>query len=91
AHKQVSPILYRVDEMMACWSRITAPVLWIEAIDSDIWRFFGPASLKREEIDRRIACIPKTQVEMIADAGHMLHHDQPERLAQLIEAFLQQP
>jgi pimeloyl-ACP methyl ester carboxylesterase len=28
---------------------------------------------------------------MIADAGHMLHHDQPERLAQLIEAFLQQP
>jgi carboxypeptidase C (cathepsin A) len=22
------------------------------------------------------------------DAGHMLHHDQPERLAQLIEAFL---
>lgn len=91
AHKQVSPILYRVDEMMACWSRITAPVLWIEAIDSDIWRFFGSASLKREEIDRRIACIPRTQVEMIADAGHMLHHDQPERLAQLIEAFLQQP
>jgi hypothetical protein len=45
--------------MMACWSRITAPVLWIEAIDSDIWRFFGPASLKREEIDRRIACIPR--------------------------------
>jgi hypothetical protein len=41
AHKQVSPILYRVDEMMACWSRITAPVLWIEATDSDIWRFFG--------------------------------------------------
>ena len=91
AHKQVSPILYRVDEMMACWRRITAPVLWIEATDSDIGRFFGPASLKREEIDRRIACIPRTQVEMIDQAGHMLHHDQPERLAQLIETFLAQP
>ena len=91
AHKQVSPILYRVDEMMACWSRITAPVLWIEATDSDIGRFFGPASLKREEIDRRIACLPRTQVEMIDQAGHMLHHDQPERLAQLIETFLAQP
>ncbi|MCI1015688.1 alpha/beta hydrolase [Herbaspirillum sp. C7C2] len=91
AHKQVSPILYRVDEMMACWGRITAPVLWIEATDSDIGRFFGPASLKREEIDRRIACIPRTQVEMIDQAGHMLHHDQPERLAQLIETFLAQP
>ncbi len=91
AHKQVSPILYRVDEMMACWGRITAPVLWIEATDSDIGRFFGPASLKREEIDRRIACIPRTQVEMIDQAGHMLHHDQPERLAQLIETFLARP
>ncbi|HZG20252.1 MAG TPA: alpha/beta hydrolase [Herbaspirillum sp.] len=91
AHKQVSPILYRVDEMMACWSRITAPVLWIEATDSDIGRFFGPAAIKREEIDRRIACIARTQVEMIDHAGHMLHHDQPERLAQLIETFLAQP
>lgn len=91
AHKLVSPILYRVDEMMACWRRITAPVLWVEATQSDIWRFFGPATLKREEIDRRIACIPKTQVEMIDQAGHMLHHDQPELLARLIESFLQQP
>ncbi|NUU01216.1 alpha/beta fold hydrolase [Herbaspirillum robiniae] len=91
AHKQVSPILYRVDEMTACWSRITAPVLWIEAKDSDIWRFFGQHALMREEIDRRIAFIPKAQVEFIGDAGHMLHHDQPERLAQMIESFLAQP
>jgi len=26
--------------------------------------------------------------EMIMDAGHMLHHDQPEKLAELIETFL---
>jgi pimeloyl-ACP methyl ester carboxylesterase len=25
---------------------------------------------------------------MMQDAGHMLHHDQPEKLAQLIEDFL---
>jgi pimeloyl-ACP methyl ester carboxylesterase len=25
---------------------------------------------------------------VIPDAGHMLHHDQPERLAELIEEFL---
>ncbi|WDZ97490.1 alpha/beta hydrolase [Herbaspirillum sp. WKF16] len=91
AHKQVSPILYRVDEMTACWSQIAAPVLWVEATDSDIWRFFGQHTLMREEIDRRIAFIPKVQVEFIGDAGHMLHHDQPERLAQLIETFLAQP
>jgi pimeloyl-ACP methyl ester carboxylesterase len=26
----------------------------------------------------------------IQDAGHMLHHDQPQQLAQLIEEFLPQ-
>jgi pimeloyl-ACP methyl ester carboxylesterase len=91
AHKQVSPILYRADEMMACWSRIAAPVLWIEARESDIWRFFGQHALMREEIDRRIGVIPQVRVETIDDAGHMLHHDQPERLAELIENFLAQP
>ncbi|MBO9537510.1 alpha/beta hydrolase [Herbaspirillum sp.] len=91
AHKQVSPILYRVDEMMACWSRIAAPVLWVEAKESDIWRFFGQHALMRDEIDRRIGFIPKVRVEMIGDAGHMLHHDQPEQLAALIEGFLAQP
>ena len=25
---------------------------------------------------------------LLADAGHMLHHDQPEEVARLIEAFL---
>jgi pimeloyl-ACP methyl ester carboxylesterase len=28
------------------------------------------------------------QANMMADAGHMLHHDQPEQLAHLIEDFL---
>jgi len=87
-HKQPSPLLYRADEMGACLARITAPVLWVEARQSDIWRFFGSNQLVREEIDSRIAVIAHVQVEMIEDAGHMLHHDQPERLAQLVETFL---
>lgn len=88
AHKLSNPILYRVDEMTACWQRITAPVLWIEARESDIWRFWGEHALTRDEIDRRIGFIPTVQVEKIDDAGHMLHHDQPEKLAALIEDFL---
>jgi pimeloyl-ACP methyl ester carboxylesterase len=28
------------------------------------------------------------QIEHIQDAGHNVHHDQPEQLAQVIEAFL---
>ena len=88
AHKLSSPVLYRVEEVMACWKRIAAPVLWVEAAQTDVWRWMGPKEAARLEIDRRIACIAQVQTAMIEDAGHMVHHDQPEILARLIEDFL---
>lgn len=87
-HKRSSPLLYRVEEILACWEKITAPVLWVEAAQTDVWRWMGPKETARIEIDRRIACIPQVRSAMIEDAGHMLHHDQPEVLAGLIEDFL---
>ena len=56
--------------------------------ETDAWRWMGPKEQARVEIDRRIAFIPQVRTESIAAAGHMLHHDQPERLAVLIEEFL---
>ncbi|KRB87643.1 alpha/beta fold hydrolase [Noviherbaspirillum sp. Root189] len=88
AHKLVSPILYRVDETMACWKAITAPVLWVEAEDTEAWRWMGPKDTARLEIDRRINFIPDVRTAMISKAGHMLHHDQPEILAGMIEDFV---
>ncbi|WP_292934643.1 alpha/beta hydrolase [Noviherbaspirillum sp.] len=88
AHKLSSPILYRVDEVLACWQAITAPVLWVEADDTEAWRWMGPKEKARVEIDRRIKFIPNVTTAMINDAGHMLHHDQPQALATLIEQFL---
>lgn len=88
AHKLSSPILYRVEEVLACWQAIAAPVLWVEAEDTEAWRWMGPKETARVEIDRRITFIPQVKKASIPDAGHMLHHDQPEILAQLIEEFL---
>ena len=88
AHKLVSPILYRVEEILACWQQITAPVLWVEAEDTEAWRWMGPKEQARIEIDRRIGFLRDVKTASIADAGHMLHHDQPQRLAALIEDFL---
>ncbi|MBB3211259.1 pimeloyl-ACP methyl ester carboxylesterase [Herbaspirillum sp. Sphag1AN] len=88
AHKNVNPILYHVDEVTACWQQITAPVLWVEAEHTDIWRWFGENALAREEIDRRMTYLGDVRVEMIPEAGHMLHHDQPELLAATVERFL---
>lgn len=88
AHKLGNPILYRIDEVLACWQAITAPVLWVEADDTNAWRWMGPKEEARGEIDRRIKFIPNVTTALIHDAGHMLHHDQPEALAALIENFL---
>lgn len=88
AHKLINPILYRVDEVMACWQAITAPVLWVEADHTQAWRWMGPKETARAEIDRRIRCIPDVTTAVINDAGHMLHHDQPQALAALIDRFL---
>lgn len=87
-HKSNGPLLFRVEEMMACWAKINAPVLWVEAAETDIWSWMGPKEEARIEIDRRITFIPNVRQAMLADAGHMLHHDQPEKLAALLEEFL---
>ena len=88
AHKITGATLYRVDEIMACWEKISAPVLWVEAKESDLWRWMGGREKVRAELDRRRAAIPSVKTAVINEAGHMVHHDQPELLARLIEDFL---
>ncbi|MCA1854790.1 alpha/beta hydrolase [Massilia oculi] len=88
AHKMTGPLLYHADEVLACWRRIAAPVLWIEAEETEMWRWMGPKEEARAEIDRRRAHLAEVTARMMPGAGHMLHHDQPELLARMIEAFL---
>ena len=87
AHKVVNPYLYRAEEVTACWSAIAAPVLWIMARDSDYAQKMDALPGYAE----RIAKIGDVTRLWIDDAGHMLHHDQPERLAVEIERFLVAP
>ena len=91
AHKMHGPLLYQLDEVLACWKAISAPVLWVEADDTDMWRWMGPKEQARAEVDRRLGHLANVTARMMPDAGHMLHHDQPELLAQMIEAFLGSP
>ena len=88
AHKLSSPILYRVEEVMACWEAISAPVLWIEAADTEVWDWIGGREGGRAEADRRLTFMKQVRRVVIPNAGHMLHHDQPEELARLTERFL---
>ena len=88
AHKMSGPLLYHLDEMAAIWQSIIAPVLWIEAAETDMWRWMGPQEGMRAEVDRRLAHMASVEAHIVPEAGHMVHHDQPQVLARLIEAFL---
>lgn len=88
AHKMHGPLLYHVDEVLACWKATTAPVLWVEAEETNMWRWMGPKEQARAEIDRRMGHLANVTPKMMPGAGHMLHHDQPELLARMIEDFL---
>jgi pimeloyl-ACP methyl ester carboxylesterase len=87
AHKLSTPILYQVDEVLACWRAITAPVLFVESDEANEWHEFTRGAPYRE----RLNAFSRLELATITQAGHMLHHDQPEKLAALIEPFLSRP
>ncbi|WP_434629545.1 alpha/beta fold hydrolase [Chromobacterium sp. CV08] len=84
-HKMVNPVLYRLEEAMECWRRITAPVLWVIGGQSS-----GHPAISgvMDTLDQRRACFARLDEATIADAGHMIQWDKPEELASVVERFL---
>jgi pimeloyl-ACP methyl ester carboxylesterase len=83
AHKLPFPSVYRFEEALAIWRCIEAPALWVVATDSYI-----PGWLGDGEIERRRALLADCRLVTILDAGHMMHLEQPERVAAVVEPFL---
>jgi len=88
AHKRANPVLYQKDEVLACWQRIAAPLLWVEGDRTDVSKWWGDR-YPRSDFDTRLALVPQVERQVLAPAGHMLHHDQPEALATHLARFLQ--
>ena len=87
AHKIVNPYLYRVDEVQEIFQRISAPLLAVQASDDSLGQWWkGKYTLA--QYHQRLQAVPQHRIVQIEDAGHMLHHDQPQALAQALEAFL---
>ncbi len=83
-HKRVNPVLYRVPEILACWRQIAAPVLWVMAAEQPPGKWF----MESGALERRLRAVRSLTRAAVADSGHMLHHDQPARIAALIQEFL---
>lgn len=86
AHKVVNAQLFKTDETQAIYERITAPTLCVVASDDSMSQWWRD-SYTLDEFMQRIAAVSNITHAVIEDAGHMLHHDQPEALARLIEGF----
>jgi pimeloyl-ACP methyl ester carboxylesterase len=87
AHKIINASLFRVDEVLEIYKSIRAPVLAVEASDDSLGQWWqGKYTLA--EYHERLRAVPDLRLGRVEDAGHMLHHDQPEELARLLEDFL---
>ena len=79
-HRLVNPIPYRREEAEACWRSISAPVLSV----------LGGESEQRKALDadgdtpRFHQALERVSVVDLADVGHMLHHEAPERVAEVV-------
>ena len=79
----------QLDQLIECWKRITCPTLWVVTSDGAVqdgraWRKDTP-----DELIERKSAFRDFRETLLEDCGHMMHHDQPEKLAAIIEAFLQ--
>jgi pimeloyl-ACP methyl ester carboxylesterase len=92
-HRLPFPTVYRMEETLRIWSAITAPTLWVAAAESHLLRWLDPANnaagapASFDGVRARLAHIPGARLAIVADAGHMLHHDQPAAVARLVEPF----
>ncbi len=84
-HKFVNPVLTRLEELLACWRQVTAPVLWV-AGDETNGRGWRTDSV--QQLAERKAAFRDFREIKLQDCGHMMHHDQPVKLAAIIEGFL---
>lgn len=84
AHKLPNAVQYRRAEAEACWDRVTARVLLVVGEETD----FTAAAKSWIDPDEALHPFRNEETCTIPGCGHMVHFEQPERLARASEDFL---
>jgi pimeloyl-ACP methyl ester carboxylesterase len=82
-HRFVNPILYRREEALACWSRLEIPSLLVMGELSE----HRIRHASRASDEQWHAVFRKLRIATIPGTGHMMHHEDPECVAQHIVEF----
>ena len=77
-------LAFKANDMFACWRAVKAPTLLVLADDGSMAR----KDLNPELIEERRASYRNSRQFVFTDTGHMVHLERPERLAEVVEAFL---
>jgi pimeloyl-ACP methyl ester carboxylesterase len=78
-HRTRSPQPFYLAQAEAFWRRITCPTLFITGAESE-YHFFNDTERRK--------CFADGRGVDIEGAGHMIHHDRPDRLAEEVLTFL---
>ncbi len=84
AHRRVIPVLYRRQEARSCWKNISARTLFIFGEQSRFYRSYHEHAYQQDCQE----CFRHLSEQSVAEAGHMLHWQQPEKLAGILQSFL---
>jgi pimeloyl-ACP methyl ester carboxylesterase len=79
-HRTRTPQPFYLEQARAFWLRVTSPALIVRG---------GESPFRWDPSERR-ECMTRARTQTVPDAGHMVHHDQPENLARVIRKFLRE-
>ena len=83
-HRWVNPVRYAREDSEACWREVKAPVLMMSGDESEYLTKIGPEACDEEFR----SVMPHVEFARVPGAGHMLHIEQADRVAALVENFL---
>jgi pimeloyl-ACP methyl ester carboxylesterase len=80
-----TPLFGHHELIESAWPRITARVLLMTGADSYVMEAFAN---RPQALQHRLDLLQNLKYVQLRNAGHNLHHDQPEQVARLIDEFL---
>jgi pimeloyl-ACP methyl ester carboxylesterase len=79
-HRTTAPQPFYSGQAVEFFRRIECPVLLVHGSES--------RQTRRPDMEERLEAIARRSVAEVENAGHMIHQDNPERLAEIVTEFL---
>ncbi len=90
AHKVSLGERTNASDTLALYGNITAQVQIVLASDDTLQKWWPDGRYALSDYRKRLQHISHHQIQTIPNSGHMLHHDQPQAIAEVVVRYLTQ-